>query len=194
MDLDDKDMMENVQGKLKDSISLGLAQSSKPYSNQETRAYLTYLKDLLEFIYERVGSEVALAIPQLLHPDMKSRNEIVGKMTENGFKTCHWTRERLNMEQVKAAINEVAVLHATGLVYRMNLKEDICMMYPWLMEDMYSSYVAKELLAKYLNSFLQFLSQFENAERTVHKLNGLKNNIIELISSLRRPSDTLGTR
>lgn len=156
--------------------------------------YLTYLKDLSAFIIDRVGSDVVLAIPQLSCPEVVSRDKLVEKMCEKKFRSCHWTKERLNMEQVKSAMKEMAVLHATGLVYRMNLKEDICTMYPWLREDMYSSYVAKELLAKYLNSFLQYLSQYENADKTITKLRGLKSNIIRLISTLRRPTDALGKR
>ena len=168
--------------------------SLKPYTYQESKTYLTYLTDLATFISSRVESDVVLAIPQLSYPELKNRDELVDKMTEKGFMTCHWTRERLTTAQVEAAMKEIAVLHATGLVYRMNLKEDICKMYPWLKEDMYTSYIAKELMAKYLDSYLHYLSHYPNADKTVTKLRGLKTSIFELLNTLRRPSDVLGTR
>ena len=70
---------------------------------------------------------------------------MVEQLTKEGFRTCHWTRERLSREKVGAAIKEMAVLHSTGLVFRMNLKEDICKVYPLIAEDMYTSYIAKDL-------------------------------------------------
>ena len=40
----------------------------------------------------------------------------------------------------------------------MSLKEEIDEKYPYLESDLYTSNMAKELLAKYLDSFLHFLS------------------------------------
>ena len=137
---------------------------------------------------------MVLAVPQLANPEVTSRDMLVDKLVNEGFRVCHWTKERLNGEQVGAAMKEMATLHSTGLVYRMNLKEDISKIYPWIMEDMYTSYIAKELIAKYLDSYLHYLSHYKGAENTVTKLRGIKSNIFQLLVSLRRPSDILGSR
>ena len=46
-------------------------------------------------------------------------------------------------------------------VYRMSLKEEIDVKYPYLEDDLYTSNMAKELLAKYLDSYLQFLTRLD---------------------------------
>jgi hypothetical protein len=55
-------------------------------------------------------------------------------------------------------VKELANFHACGLAYRMSLKEEIDEKYPYLDDDLYTSNMAKELLAKYLDSFMHFLS------------------------------------
>lgn len=56
------------------------------------------------------------------------------------------------------AVKELAKFHACGLAYRMSLKEEIDEKYPYLEDDLYTSNMTKELLAKYLDSFMHFLS------------------------------------
>ena len=43
----------------------------------------------------------------------------------------------------------------------MSLKEEIDVKYPYLEDDLYTSNMAKELLAKYLDSYLQFLTRLD---------------------------------
>ena len=66
--------------------------------------------------------------------------------------------------------------------------------YPWLMEDLITSSTAKELLAKHLDSYLHYLSLLPGVERTVALLRKIEHRIFDLLQSLRRPEDKLGTR
>jgi hypothetical protein len=43
----------------------------------------------------------------------------------------------------------------------MSLKEEIDVKYPYLEDDLYTSNMAKELLAKYLDSYLHFLTYLD---------------------------------
>ena len=92
------------------------------------------------------------------------------------------------------AVAELARFHACGLAYRMSLKEEIDDKYPYLEDDLYTSNMAKELLAKYLDSFLHFLSLLPGIQEHVLKLRKISNEVFGLLVKLRRPSDPLGTR
>ena len=62
------------------------------------------------------------------------------------------------MQYAAFSLRERGAFHACGLAYRMSLKEEIDEKYPYLESDLYTSNMAKELIAKYLDSFLHFLS------------------------------------
>ena len=89
---------------------------------------------------------------------------------------------------------ELARFHACGLAYRMSLREEIDDKYPYLEDDLYTSNMAKELLAKYLDSFLHFLSLLPGIQEHVIKLRKISNEVFQLLVKLRRPNDPLGTR
>ena len=59
------------------------------------------------------------------------------------------------------ALTELAKFHACGLAYRMSLKEEIDEKYPYLDDDLYTSNMTNELLAKYLDSYLHFLTYLD---------------------------------
>ena len=67
----------------------------------------------------------------------------------------------MNHQEVLLSLTELAKFHACGLAYRMSLKEEIDEKYPYLEDDLYTSNMAKELLAKYLDSYLHFLTYLD---------------------------------
>ena len=52
--------------------------------------------------------------------------------------------------------------------------------------------MSKELLAKYLDSYLHFLSFLPGISEHVHKLRRVSDDVFQLLIKLRRPTDTLG--
>lgn len=76
--------------------------------------------------------------------------------------------------------------------YRMSLKEEIDEKYPYLDDDLYTSNMSKELLAKYLDSYLHFLSLLPGIQEHVHKLRKISSDVFQLLVKLRRPTDPLG--
>ena len=78
------------------------------------------------------------------------------------------------------ALKELAKFHACGLAYRMSLKEEIEEKYPFTEDDLYTSSMAKELLAKYLDSYLHFLSHLPGLKSHVHKLRKISTNVFEV--------------
>merc|ERR1719445_437563 len=93
-----------------------------------------------------------------LEHEVKVYTELLRDLTAKGFSTRDWFRDKLCHEEVVLSVRELAKFHACGLAYRMSLKEEIDEKYPYLESDLYTSNMAKELLAKYLDSFLHFLS------------------------------------
>jgi len=75
------------------------------------------------------------------------------------------------------------------------IKEEIDERYPYLEDDLYTSNMAKELLAKYLDSYLHFLTYLDpSIQEHVIKLRKISNEVFQLLFKLRRPNDPLGTR
>lgn len=169
----------------------------------EVLVYAEFLKDLKNFVETRVGDAVTLKIPELYHGYQASDCEgsvpdnhvlIIEDLTKKGFKTRDWFTHKLTHEEVTLAVSELAKFHACGLAYRMSLKEEIDEKYPYLEDDLYTSNMAKELLAKYLDSYLHFLSLLPGIQEHVLKLRKISNEVFQLLVKLRRPSDPLGTR
>jgi hypothetical protein len=52
----------------------------------------------------------------------------------------------------------------------------------------------QELLAKYLDSYLHYLSQLAGVEQAVTILRRFKSRIFHLLVNLRKPTDSLGKR
>ena len=155
----------------------------------------SYLNDLEKFMESRVGTQVKLSIPRDFHTDLEDpRTKVMEDLRSDGFWTRDWVSQTLSHSEVSAAVREMAVLHATGLAYRMSLKDSFEDKYPWLMEDLFTSNIVKELLAKNLDSYLHYLTSLPGVSKTVSELRKVKHQIFDLIVNLRRPTDTLGNR
>ena len=132
------------------------------------------------FIHERLPKNpIQLNIPKLYHgftdqeqksPIMLGPNQfdvrdqsvlVIEDLTKKGFLSKDWFKYKLNHSEVLLALTELAKFHACGLAYRMSLKEEIDEKYPYLEDDLYTSNMAKELLAKYLDSYLHFLTYLD---------------------------------
>ena len=66
--------------------------------------------------------------------------------------------------------------------------------YPWLSQDLLSSNMVGELLARHLNTYLQFLSALPEAHHLCARLRTIQSEVFQLMVKLRRPSDELGSR
>jgi len=175
-----------------DRFSLVARKSRNARIDLRVTSYLTNLK---KFIESRVGDEVKLSIPAEFHIDQEDpRANVVEDLHKEGFRTRDWVSQTLSQSEVSAAVREMAVLHATGLAYRMSLKDSFEDKYPWLMEDLFTSNIVKELLAKNLDSYLHYLTFLPGVAKTVSELRKVKHQVFDLIVNLRRPTDTLGTR
>ena len=143
----------------------------------EVKVYHELLRDLQNFINERLPKNpIKLKIPKLYHgfTDQEQKSDVmlgpqqfdvrdqsvlvIEDLTKNGFNSKNWFKNKLNHQEVLLALTELAKFHACGLAYRMSLKEEIDEKYPYLEDDLYTSNMAKELLAKYLDSYLHFLT------------------------------------
>lgn len=163
----------------------------------ENKVYSELLEDLKNFVQERVGDMVKLKIPSPYAENGsngKTDELLIDDLSEKGFVARDWFRDKLSHEEVLLAVDELATFHACGLAYRMSLKEEIVEKYKYLDEDLYTSNMTKELLAKYLDSFLHFLSLLPGIQEHVLKLRKISNEVFQLLVKLRRPADPLGTR
>lgn len=147
----------------------------------EVKVYAELLRDLQTFINERLPrNPIKLNIPKLYHgftdlenetkpnllgqPQFNVRDQsvlVIEDLTEKGFMSKDWFKYKLDHDEVLLALEEMAKFHACGLAYRMSLKEEIDEKYPYLDDDLYTSNMAKELLAKYLDSYLHFLTYLD---------------------------------
>ncbi len=155
----------------------------------EVKVYTELLRDLKAFIHERLPrNPIQLNIPKLYHGftdlleqsskqahakseghlglgnqfDVRDQSVLVIEdLTERGFMSKDWFKYKLNHQEVLLSLTELAKFHACGLAYRMSLKEEIDEKYPYLDDDLYTSNMAKELLAKYLDSYLHFLTYLD---------------------------------
>ena len=88
----------------------------------------------------------------------------------------------------------MAVLHSTGLAYRLSMKDTFEMQYPWLLDDIYTTSMAKELIAMHLDSYLHCLSMFDGVGKVVAKLRKIQHDVFQYLVALRHPTDALGVR
>ena len=79
-------------------------------------------------------------------------------MTKGGWETPDWHTTKLSHDQILSPLGSMAVLHATGLVYRMSAKNNFQQSYPWLGD------ITKELIARHLDEYLHCLSLIECTE------------------------------
>ena len=77
---------------------------------------------------------------------------------------------------------------------RMSICRSFEAKYPWLSQDLLSSNVVKELIAKHLNTFLHFLSALPGSHQLCTRLRALQSEVFQLMVNLRRPTDELGNR
>ena len=81
------------------------------------------------------------------------------------------------------------------ITYTMSRMEWICLVTIVLVLNyffVFQSNMSKELLAKYLDSYLHFLSFLPGISEHVHKLRRVSDDVFQLLIKLRRPTDTLG--
>jgi len=170
------------------------ARRKQPMDHNE-KVCKEYFQDLQKFVTERVGDKVQLNIPSLEESNLdKSPDKLVDDLTNQGWKRQDWNSSRLNLTQIRSAVQSMAVMHAAGLAYRMSMKTNFEDLYPWLMEDFYTSNMAKELLAKHLDSYLHCLSLLSGVGKVVSKLRKIQQEVFQYLVSLRKPNDDLGTR
>eukprot|EP00092_Neocalanus_flemingeri_P094678 GFUD01120401.1.p1 GENE.GFUD01120401.1~~GFUD01120401.1.p1 ORF type:complete len:464 (-),score=144.12 GFUD01120401.1:120-1511(-) len=154
-----------------------------------------YLQDLQNFVTSRVGNKVRLNIPSLEENNLnKSNTKLLEELTKQGWYTEDWNTSKLSLTQIRSAVQSMAVMHAAGLAYRMSMKTNFEKHYPWLMEDLYTSNMAKELIAKHLDSYLHCLSFLSGVGKAVSKLRKIEPDLFQYLVSLRRSNDALGTR
>lgn len=55
-------------------------------------------------------------------------------------------------------------------------------------------FIIQELLARYLDSYLHYLSLLPGVEKVIAQLKKIKHKIFDLLVALRRPTDALGKR
>lgn len=159
----------------------------------EVNVYKELLTDLQQFIKNRVGDTIKLNIPTLYHgftdsntPSLMNGGSkdqsvlVIEDLARQGFATKDWFKYKLTHNEVLLALKELAKFHACGLAYRMSLKEEIDEKYPYIEDDLYTSSMAKELLAKYLDSYLHFLSHLPGLKSHVHKLRKISSNVFDV--------------
>lgn len=164
----------------------------------EVLVYTSLLQDMRDFVQQRAGDIVRLNIPELYHGESSSGAGrdilVIEDLAERGFKTSDWFKQKLTHHEVLLALSELATFHACGLAYRMSLKEEIDDKYTFLDDDLYTSNMAKELLAKYLDSYLHFLSLLPGISEHILKLRKISGEVFQLLVKLRHPTDPLGNR
>lgn len=154
-----------------------------------------YLKELQEFVTARIGHKIKLNIASLekKHQD-KNTAMLREELITQGWYSPNWNTTKLTLAQIQSAVESMAVLHAAGLAYRMSMKNSFEQRYPWLMEDIYTSNMTKELIARHLDSYLHCLLFLPGSEKVVSKLRRIEQNLFQYLVSLRRPNDALGSR
>ena len=77
---------------------------------------------------------------------------------------------------------------------RMSLSRSFEAKYPWLSQDLFSSNLVAELIAKHLNTYLHFLSALPGSYQLCTRLGAIQSDVFQLLVNLRRPTDQAGTR
>lgn len=92
----------------------------------EAKVYSELLHDLQMFVKARVGDTVELKIPTI-DPDEEgsagsyqedSHTQVVEDLSQKGFQTKDWFKQKLDHAEVKLTVDELAKFHACGLAYR----------------------------------------------------------------------------
>lgn len=145
---------------------------------------LEYVKDLDNFVSLRMKDKMKLNVAELKDDPL----------TDEGWYQEDWCQRKLGREEISAALESMASLHAAGLAYRMSTKNNFEKHYPCLSRDLFTSHVAKELIAKHIDSYLHSLSSIPGADKVVGQLRKIQPNVFQHLVALRRPNDELGAR
>jgi len=105
-----------------------------------------------------------------------------------------WNRRRLTRQELSSAVESIANLHAAGLVFRMSNKKEIENQKPIFSQDIFTSSITKELVAKHIDSFLYCLSSLPDSEKIVKKLKQMEPYVFQYLLNLGRPTDELASR
>ena len=167
----------------------------KQYGDHDKQVFNEFLKVLQDFKTARVGNKVELNIPGLENHNLdKNPSMLVEELRKDGWASPDWQTTKLSNAQILSAVSSMAVLHATGLAYKMSAKNSLDDLYPWLVEDLYTCNMTKELLARHLDEYLHCLSFIPGTENIVSKLRKIEQNVFQYLVQLRRPNDALGSR
>ena len=76
----------------------------------------------------------------------------------------------------------------------MSLSRSFEAKYPWLSQDLFSSNLVAEMIAKHLHTYLHFLSALPGAHQLCTRLRTIQSEVFQLMVNLRRPTEELGNR
>jgi len=164
------------------------------FSDHELKSTRECLEDLAAFVRNRRGHDVKLPIPQIYQKQCKNRSELIKELKKEGYSSSNWLENRLTEKQVESAVIKLSEIHAAGFAYRMSMKGKITTKYPWLDTDFYTNNRTKLLLARYLDSYLYYLSTQPGLTEVVFTLQRHKSRIFQLLIALRKSSDQVGER
>ena len=86
------------------------------------RACRDYLRELSSFVRARLGDQLQLPLPQLeAGPEDSSRQQLEASLATRGWAAVDWSTRRLSRQQLSAAMEAAATLHAAGLAFRIEL-------------------------------------------------------------------------
>ena len=90
------------------------------------RACRDYLRDLSSFVRARLGYQLQLPLLQLeAGPEDSSRQQLEASLATRGWAAVDWSTRRLSRQQLSAAMEAAATLHAAGLAFRIELATKI---------------------------------------------------------------------
>ena len=90
------------------------------------RACRDYLRDLSSFVRARLGDQLQLPLPQLeAGPEDSSRQQLEASLATRGWAAVDWSTRRLSRQQLSAAMEAAATLHAAGLAFRIELATNL---------------------------------------------------------------------
>ena len=159
------------------------------------RACRAYLGELSSFVRARLGDQLQLPLPQLeAGAEDSGRQQLEASLAARGWAAVDWSTRRLSRPQLSAAMEAAATLHAAGLAFRLSSRRSVEAAHPRLVQDVFTSSGAKELVARHLDSYLHCLAAVPGAASVVAKLRRLQPTVFRQLVALRRPRDELGAR
>ena len=88
------------------------------------RACRDYVRELSSFVRARLGDQLQLPLPQL-EAGPEDRQQLEASLATRGWAAVDWSTRRLSRQQLSAAMEAAATLHAAGLAFRIELATKI---------------------------------------------------------------------